>query len=68
MEQAFLDTYESGEEEQLMLRQAQHHLEKKGYVPDSCDWKEKQKLYGFLLRKGIPTRVIRRVLEGIEDY
>ena len=68
VEQAFLDTYESGEEEQLMLRQAQHYLEKKGYVPDSCDWKEKQKLYGFLLRKGIPTRVIRRVLEGIEDY
>ena len=68
VEQAFLDTYESGEEEQLMLRQAQHYLEKKGYVPDSCDGKEKQKLYGFLLRKGIPTRVIRRVLEGIEDY
>ncbi|MGN0306458.1 MAG: regulatory protein RecX [Lachnospiraceae bacterium] len=63
LEKAFWDSYESGEEEQLMRQQAQHYLEKKGYDRDTCGWKEKQKLYGFLLRKGISSTVIQQVLD-----
>lgn len=63
LEQAFWDSYELGEEEQLMRQQAQHYLEKKGYDRDTCGWKEKQKLYGFLLRKGISSTVIQQVLD-----
>lgn len=67
---AFEHSYERGEEEGLQLMQAKHLLEKKGYTPEGTDWKERQKLFAFLLRRGIPCEIIRQLLntEGIDDF
>ncbi|MGN0306813.1 MAG: regulatory protein RecX [Lachnospiraceae bacterium] len=67
---AFEHSYGRGEEEGLQLIQAKHLLEKKGYIPERTDWKERQKLFAFLLRRGIPCEIIRQVLdtEGMEDF
>lgn len=63
LERAFADVYEDGEEEKLHLMQAQRYLEKKGYSGGEADWKEKQRMFAFLRRKGIPAEIIRRVME-----
>lgn len=63
LERAFAEVYEDGEEEELQLIQARRYLEKKGYQPGERDWKEKKKLFAFLMRKGIPAGIIRQVLE-----
>ncbi|MBQ9989947.1 MAG: regulatory protein RecX [Lachnospiraceae bacterium] len=66
LQRAFLSTYEEGEEEELQLIQARKLLCKKNYQPQETDWKERQKLFAFLMRKGIPSEIIRRVLETEE--
>ncbi len=38
-------------------------LEKKHYNPESADYKEQQKLYAFLLRKGFGIEQIRRAMQ-----
>lgn len=37
-------------------------LKKKNYQPDTSDMKEKQRLYGFLLRRGFSSELISRAL------
>ncbi len=70
LEEALNASYEPGEEEQLQRVQAQRLLEKKGYVGGHLEWKEKQKLYAFLMRKGISGGIIQQVLkiEAEEEY
>ena len=50
------------EEEELQRRQALKLLEKRAYNRESTDTKEQQKLYAFLMRKGISSSVIKQVL------
>ncbi len=63
LEKAIEASYEADEEERLQLAQARRYLEKKGYNGAQAEWKEKQKLYAFLMRKGIPSGIIRQVLD-----
>lgn len=69
LEQVFSDVYENEEEQkELELAQAKRLLDKKGHDPQNMDWKEKQKLYAFLIRKGISSDVIRRVISVSETF
>ncbi len=63
LKEAVAASYEEGEEEQLQLVQARRYLEKKGYSQKRAEGKERQKLYAFLMRKGISPGVIRQVLD-----
>lgn len=63
LKQAFEDSYEDEEQQKIELLQARRLLEKKKYNTESTDWKEKQKIYAFLVRKGIGNSVIRQVME-----
>ena len=63
LKQAFEDSYEEEEQQKIELLQARRLLEKKKYNTESTDWKEKQKIYAFLVRKGIGNSVIRQVME-----
>ena len=62
LQQAFGDSYDEGEELQIELEQAYKLLRKKGYDYKSTDWKEKQKIYAYLLRKGISNSVIKKAM------
>lgn len=66
LEEAYFDREE---EEELQLKQAMILLKKRGYNRERADQKEKQKLYGFLIRKGISSSIIKRALsmEGEEE-
>lgn len=68
LEQAFEDSYDS-EEEQLEIEfvQAKKYLEKKKYDQEHMEWKEKQRIYAFLVRKGIRTSVIRKSM-SLQEY
>lgn len=49
-----------GEQDELaMIRQL---LEKRHYQPEEADWKERQRTYAFLARKGYSGEQIRKVL------
>ena len=60
--QAVKDSYEEEEEQELELIQARKLLEKKKYNVEVMDWKEKQKACAFLVRKGIGTTIIKKVM------
>ena len=64
LERAFEASYQS-EDEQIAIeyQQAQKLLEKKQYQADKADWQEKQKVYAFLVRKGIASQVIRKAMD-----
>lgn len=63
LKQAFEDSYEEEEQQKIELLQARRLLEKKKYNTESTNWKEKKKIYAFLVRKGIGNSVIRQVME-----
>ena len=68
LELAFADSYEDEEEQKtLELIQAKRLLEKKHYSHSQGDWKERQKLYAFLMRKGISSGIARKVLEVLDE-
>ena len=61
--EAFADSYSDDEALNMEMEQAQKLLQKKKYVPENADWKEKQKIYAFLFRKGITSSVIKKAME-----
>ncbi len=64
LQKAFSDSYADAEEEVMLeLEQAKKLLQKKKYDPENADWKEKQKIYAFLLRKGITVSAIKRAMD-----
>ena len=40
-------------------------LEKRGYCPREADLREKQRLYGFLMRRGFSGEQVRKALGDI---
>ena len=67
LEQAWAIWEEDGgsQDESAMIREL---VEKKGFDRETADRKERQRMYGFLMRKGFPAELVRRaVLSGI-DY
>lgn len=62
LEQAFYDSYDEEEQLEIELQQAKKLLDKKNYDADAADWKEKKKMYAFLVRKGISGSVIRKAM------
>lgn len=67
LEQAFRDSYDEEEQLEIELQQAKKLLEKKRYDAETADWKEKKKIYAFLMRKGISFAVIRKVMNLREE-
>lgn len=61
LEQAWAQWEASGgsQDEQAMI---QTLLAKKNYDPDRADQKEKQRIYGFLMRKGFSGEQVRRAI------
>ena len=59
LHRAFSDSYDEEEEIQIELAQALKLLQKKRYDRENMDWKEKQKIQAYLLRKGIRNSVIK---------
>ena len=55
---------QGGEQDEIGMIRKQ--LEKKHYNGETADYKEKQKIYGFLLRKGYSSEQIRKAID-IED-
>ena len=43
-------------------------LRKKKFEPDTADYAQKQKMAGYLMRKGFRYDEIRRVMEVAEPY
>ena len=62
LNQAFQDSYEEEEQQEIELQQAKKLLEKKNYNAETMDWKEKQKVYAFLARKGISSTIIQQAM------
>ena len=62
LSQAFQDSYEEEEQQEIELQQAKKLLEKKNYNAETMDWKEKQKVYAFLARKGISSSIIQKAM------
>lgn len=62
LHQAFSDSYDEEEEIQIELVQAHKLLQKKRYDRENMDWKEKQKIHAYLLRKGIRNSVIKSAM------
>lgn len=60
---AWSDWEEQGGEqnEQKMIQKL---LEKKHFDPQKADYKEQQRVYGFLMRKGFSTEQIRKVMHA----
>ena len=63
MEQAWAEWQELGgqQDEQAMIREL---LNKKHYNVEQADYKEQQKIYAFLMRRGFSGEQIRRVMGG----
>lgn len=62
LEQAFEASYDNEEERlEIEYAQARKLLEKKHYN-EEMEWREKQKVYAFLLRKGISSNIIRKAM------
>lgn len=53
------------QDEEAMIRRL---LEKRHYDPETADMREKQKTYGFLMRKGFSQEAIRRTLQTDDFY
>lgn len=62
LSQAFQDSYEEEEQQEIELQQAKKLLEKKNYNAETMDRKEKQKVYAFLARKGISSSIIQKAM------
>ena len=62
LQKAFNDSYTEDEQFQIELEQAKKLLQKKKYEPDNADWKERQKIYSFLVRKGISSAAIKKAM------
>ena len=67
LDQVFADSYEDGEAENVEMQQAIKLLQKKQYDEDNMDWKEKQKIYMFLLRKGIRSSIVKKAM-SLKDF
>lgn len=65
--QAFQDSCQEEEQQEIELRQAEKLLEKKKYNAETMDWKEKQKIYAFLARKGFTTFIIKKAM-SLQEY
>ena len=64
LEQAWLQwEKKGGEQDEAAMIQAL--LEKKHYDPENADEKEKQRMYGFLMRKGFSGEAVRRAVCGL---
>lgn len=63
---AFQDWQSQGgtQDEQSMI---QALLTKKHYDPENADYKEQQRIYAYLLRKGYPPTQIRQALGSLRD-
>lgn len=67
MEEAWQVWRENGgeQDEQRMIREQLH---KKHYDPEEeTDWKERQKIYAFLARKGFSAEAIRKAIGGMHS-
>lgn len=62
--EAAADNQEAPNEE-LLIRK---WIEKKKIDPETASFKERQKLYAFLLRKGFSPSEVSKVLRGMEDF
>lgn len=60
-DQTLSECYEGDEEAQIRVL-----LQKKGYLP-SMDFRGKQKIYGFLMRRGFSSVQIAHAMGGIKD-
>ena len=68
LKRVFTDSYQDEEEmQELELQQAKKFLEKKGYDTQVMDWKEKQKIFAYLLRKGLNTSVVKEAMRLHEE-
>ena len=67
LHRAFSDSYDEEEEIQIELAQALKLLQKKRYDRENMDWKEKQKIQAYLLRKGIRNSVIKSAMSMQND-
>lgn len=67
LNKAFSEFYDEEEQGEVELKQARVFLEKKKYDIKNADWKEKQKIYAFLVRKGINSSIIKKVMSIQED-
>ena len=64
LQKAFENFYSSEEEVlEMEMQQAKKLLQKKHYDAQNADWKERQKVYAFLLRKGICAHVVKKAME-----
>lgn len=63
LRQAFEDSYEEEEQGQREWEQVQALLEKKKYDKQKEDWKEKRRVYSYLVRKGFSSAVIQKAME-----
>lgn len=52
------------QDESAMIREL---LEKKGFDREAADQKERQRMYGFLMRKGFPAELVRRAVLSDTD-
>ena len=59
-----LESLGDGLDEISLARQL---LKKKHFDPDTADYKQRQKMYAFLYRKGISQEALRSVFSGMED-
>lgn len=60
-----LEEYYDGEDERAAIEAL---LRKKKFDPDTADYMQKQKIAGYLMRKGFRYDEIRRVIEVSEPY
>lgn len=67
IEKAWLQWQEQGgtQDEQAMIRSL---LTKKHYDPEQTDYKEQQKIYAFLMRKGFSADQVRKAMGGSDFY
>ena len=64
LQKAFLVSYfDEKEAMEIEMEQAKKLLQKKKYEHENIDWKEKQKIYAFLIRKGISSSIIKKAME-----
>ena len=63
LQRAFENSY-LNEEEMVAAEyeQAKKLLQKKKYEAEHADWKEKQKIYAYLIRKGIRASVVKKTM------
>ena len=63
IEQAFENCYEDGGEEEAV----RSVLRKKRFDPATAEEPEKQRIYGYLARKGFKYETVRQVIQNYED-